>query len=57
MPGKEYLPVSLEYGKMVKGIPLCLSCAWELEKDMENEEFVRKLKDHMSEENRSAQDK
>ncbi len=30
---------------MVKQIPLCPSCAWELEKDMENEEFVRKLRE------------
>lgn len=35
MPGREYLPVSLEYCKVVKEIPLCSSCAWELEKDME----------------------
>lgn len=43
MPGKEYLPVSLDYCKMVKGIPLCPSCAWELEADLENEMFVQKL--------------
>lgn len=48
MPGKEYLPASLDYCKMVKEISLCSSCAWELEKDMENEEFVRKLKRHFS---------
>lgn len=57
MPGKEYPPVSLEYGRVVKEIPLCSSCAWELEKDMENEEFVRKLKNHLSETNRADQDK
>lgn len=45
MPGKEYLPACLEYCKMVKQIPLCPSCAWELEKDLENEEFVRKLRE------------
>ncbi len=45
MPGKEDLPVCLEDCKMVKQIPLCPSCAWELEKDMENEEFVRKLRE------------
>lgn len=43
MPGKEYLPVSLDYCKMAREIPLCPSCAWELEADMENEMFVRKL--------------
>lgn len=46
MPGREYLPVSLEYCKVVKEIPLCSSCAWELEKDMENEEFVQKFMEH-----------
>lgn len=45
MPGKEYLQASLEYCKMVKEIPLCSSCAWELEADLENEEFVRKLRE------------
>lgn len=45
MPGKEDLPVCLEYCRMVKQIPLCPSCAWELEKDLENEEFVRKLRE------------
>lgn len=45
MPGKEYLPVSLDYCKMVKEIPLCTSCAWELEADMENEMFVRRLRE------------
>ncbi len=49
MPEKEYLPVSLEYCKMIKGIPLCPSCAWELEADLENEAFVQKLKKKMSE--------
>lgn len=43
LPGKEYFPAGLDYCKMVKNIPLCFSCAWELEKDMENEMFVRKL--------------
>lgn len=49
MPEKEYLPVCLEYCKMVKGIPLCPSCAWELEADMQNEAFVEKLRRQMSE--------
>ena len=44
MPGKEYLPVSLDYCRMVKGIPLCTGCAWELEPDLENEEYVQKLR-------------
>ena len=44
MPGKEDMSASLDYCKMVKEIPLCASCAWELEKDLENEEFVQKLK-------------
>lgn len=44
MPGREYMPVSLDYCRMVKGIPLCSGCAWELEADLENEEFVRKLR-------------
>lgn len=44
MPGKEYLQEGLEYCRMVKNIPLCPSCAWELESDMQNEEFVQKLK-------------
>lgn len=43
--GKEDLPVCLEYCKMVKEIPLCPSCAWELEADLENEEFVWKLRE------------
>lgn len=55
MPEKEYLPVSLEYCKLVKEIPLCSSCAWELEQDMENEEFVRKLRNRLSERNRMDQ--
>ena len=45
MPGKEYLPVCLDYCRMVKEIPLCSSCAWELEADLENEEFVQKLRE------------
>lgn len=45
MPGKEYLPVSLDYCKMVREIPLCSSCAWELEADMKNESFVQRLRD------------
>lgn len=49
MPGKEYLAEGLEYCKMRKKIPLCSSCAWELEKDLENEEFVQKLREHLSE--------
>ena len=49
MPGKEYMSAGLDDCKMVKGIPLCSSCGWELEKDLENEEFVRKLKEHISE--------
>jgi hypothetical protein len=32
---------------MVKGIPLCPSCAWELEADLENEAFVQKLKEQV----------
>ena len=44
MPGKEHLQECLEYCKMVKEIPLCSSCAWELEADFKNEEFVRKLR-------------
>ena len=50
MPGKEYLPAGLDYCRMVKGIPLCPSCAWELEADMENELFVRKLMEQMKRE-------
>lgn len=46
MPNKECLSlVSLEDCKMIKGIPLCSSCAWELEIDMEDESFVQKLKE------------
>lgn len=45
MPGKEYLPVCLDICKTVKQIPLCASCAWELEKDMEHEAFVQKLRE------------
>lgn len=45
MPGKEDLPACLEPCRMVKQIPLCSSCAWELEKDLENEEFVCKLRE------------
>lgn len=47
MPDKEYLPVSLEYCQMVEGIPLCSSCAWELEADMKNETFVQKLREQI----------
>lgn len=47
MPDKEYLPVSLEYCQIVKGIPLCSSCAWELEADMKNKAFVQKLREQM----------
>ena len=50
MPGKDYFPVSLDYCKMVKEIPLCFSCAWELEADLKNEEFVRKLRENKNEE-------
>lgn len=49
MPGKEHLVEGLEYCKMVKEIPLCPSCAWELEADMKNDEFVQKLKEDYSE--------
>ena len=49
MPGKEHLAEGLEYCKMVKEIPLCPSCAWELEADMKNDEFVQKLKEDYSE--------
>lgn len=45
IPGKESLPVYLEFCKEVKGLPLCPNCAWELEKDLENEEFVRELRE------------
>lgn len=45
MPGKELLQVCLEYCKMVKDIPLCSSCAWELEADLKDEEFVQKLRE------------
>ncbi|MDE6232601.1 MAG: hypothetical protein K2M60_04540 [Lachnospiraceae bacterium] len=48
MPGKEYLPVCLEYCKMVKEIPLCSCCAWELEADLNDEEFVRQLREKIS---------
>ncbi|MDE5823327.1 MAG: hypothetical protein K2H91_01375 [Lachnospiraceae bacterium] len=44
MPEKEALSVSLDYCKMVKEIPLCSSCAWELEADMKNEKFVQRLR-------------
>lgn len=44
-PGKEGQQVCLEYCKMIKGIPLCLSCAWELEFDLEDEKFVQKLRE------------
>ena len=47
MPGKENLPVSLDPCRMVKEIPLCPSCAWELEADMENEMFVQQLRDRL----------
>ncbi len=47
MPGKEHSQVCLEYCKMVKEIPLCFGCAWELETDLKNEEFVRKLKEKL----------
>lgn len=43
MPEKEYLPAGLEPCKMVKEIPLCPSCAWELEQDLKDEDFVWKL--------------
>ena len=45
MPEKEHLQVCLEYCKMIKEIPLCSSCAWELEADLKNEEFVRELRE------------
>ena len=48
MPGKEHLSVLLDHCKMVKGIPLCSSCAWELEADMENEGFDEKLREQFS---------
>ena len=57
MPEKEYLPVSFGYCKVVKEIPLCSGCAWELEKDMENEEFVRKLKNRPFGKNEVGQNK
>lgn len=50
MPGKEYFQESLDYCKMVKEIPLCSSCAWELEADLKNEEFVRKLRENKNKE-------
>ena len=45
MPGKENLPVCLEYCRMVQEISLCSGCAWELEADLENEELVQKLRE------------
>lgn len=55
MPNKECLSlVSLEDCKMIKGIPLCSSCAWELEADLEDEAFVRKLKEKWFESNVNA---
>lgn len=49
MPEKENLQVCLEYCKTVKEIPLCPSCAWELEADLEDEEFLWKLKEKQKE--------
>lgn len=43
MPEKEYLPVGLEPCKVVEEIPLCPSCAWELEQDLKDKDFVWKL--------------
>ena len=45
MPEKEHPPVCLEPCRMVREIPLCSGCAWELERDLKDEEFVRKLKE------------
>ncbi|NBK93556.1 hypothetical protein D5278_16500 [bacterium 1XD21-13] len=44
MPEKEFSQACLEYCKIVKDIPLCPSCAWELEADFKNEEFIQKLR-------------
>lgn len=45
MPGKEeYMLACLECCKMVKDIPLCPGCAWELEKDLDDEKFVQELR-------------
>jgi hypothetical protein len=45
LPDNYQLEELLEYCKVVKGIPLCPSCAWELEFDLKNEKFVQKLKE------------
>lgn len=36
IPGKEYLAEGLEHCKMMKGIPFCHSCAWELENELDD---------------------
>lgn len=54
IPGKELPQVCLEDCKIVKEIPLCPSCAWELEADFKNEEFVRKLREKSAKSNRDT---
>lgn len=34
IPGKEYLADGLEYCKMIKNVPFCNSCAWELKDEL-----------------------
>lgn len=36
IPGKEYLAEGLEHCKMMKDIPFCHSCAWELENELDD---------------------
>lgn len=40
IPGKEHLIEGLDYSKMIKDVPFCHSCAWELENEID--EYIEK---------------
>ena len=45
LPGAEETPALLDPCRMVKGIPLCPGCAWELERDLQDEAFAQTLRE------------
>lgn len=45
LPGAEDLPTLLDPCRMVKDIPLCPSCAWELETDLQDDAFAQELRE------------
>lgn len=42
IPGKEYLAEGLDYCKIIKDIPFCHSCAWELENEQVKDQTYEK---------------